>query len=447
MGLPAERQDPPIVTSRRPWAKLLIAASLAVFGVALVGMLNGAEPFASWFFVFAWWSYIFFLDGATYLRRGSSILLDRPRGFLYLVPWSTAFWLFFELANLQLANWYYAGLPVSAVSRWVGIFVSFATVLPGIFETMDFLSTFRIAERTRCNPEKWRVTENRCRWMTVLGVAFLLLPLLFPRYCFPLIWGATALLLEPYLAKRRETSLWSHLAAGRLAVPLRILLAGAICGLCWESWNFWASAKWIYTVPFFEELKLFEMPVLGFLGFPPFALECYTFARFLVAKGWIPEWETDLPRRVVNRRKQFSWALAATLLCLPAIFLVDRFLVRSTAPQVVELRSLDANQVERFDALGIRTGAQLASALGDGRSFEFMGDGESESLAVELQLSRHALMGHRGVEWLASVGVNSVDELAELNGEELLHELLSKGNGPDPLPSPPEVRHWVRKAK
>jgi hypothetical protein len=139
--------------------------------------------------------------------------------------------------------------------------------------------------------------------------------------------------------------------------------------------------------------------------------------------------------------------LAATLLCLPAIFLVDRFLVRSTAPQVVELRSLDANQVERFDALGIRTGAQLASALGDGRSFEFMGDGESESLAVELQLSRHALMGHRGVEWLASVGVNSVDELAELNGEELLHELLSKGNGPDPLPSPPEVRHWVRKAK
>jgi hypothetical protein len=31
-------------------------------------------------------------------------------------------------------------------------------------------------------------------------------------------------------------------------------------------------------------VKLFEMPVLGFLGFPPFALECflmYRFVRFL----------------------------------------------------------------------------------------------------------------------------------------------------------------------
>ena len=447
MGLPAEIQDPLPTPSRRQLAWLLIACSLAVFGLALAGMLRGQEPFASWFFVFAWWSYIFFLDGATYLRRGSSILIDRPRGFLYLVPWSAAFWLFFEIANLQLANWYYAGLPVDTLSRWLGIFVSFATVLPGVFETTDFLSTFRIAERARCNPETWRVTRNRCQWMILFGVAFLALPMLFPRYFFPLIWGATALLLEPYLAKRGETSLWSHMAAGRPAVPLRILLAGAICGLCWESWNFWASAKWIYTVPFFEEVKLFEMPLLGFLGFPPFALECYTFARFLVAKGWIPEWETDLPRRVVNRRRQLSWALAATLLCIPAIFLVDRFLVRSTAPQVAEFKSLDADQVHKFESLSIRSAAQLAGALGEGQTFEFLGEGQQAQLTTELHLARHALMGHRGVEWLASVNVHSLEVLAQLDGEELLRKLLLEGNGPAPLPSPPEVRHWVRRAK
>jgi hypothetical protein len=28
-------------------------------------------------------------------------------------------------------------------------------------------------------------------------------------------------------------------------------------------------------------VKIFEMPVLGYLGFPPFALECYAMWHFL----------------------------------------------------------------------------------------------------------------------------------------------------------------------
>ncbi|KPK87066.1 hypothetical protein AMJ80_12745 [bacterium SM23_31] len=55
----------------------------------------------------------------------------------------------------------------------------------------------------------------------------------------------------------------------------RLLLTGLICGLLWEFWNYWAAVKWIYTVPYFPEYKFFEMPVAGYLGFPPFAVECY----------------------------------------------------------------------------------------------------------------------------------------------------------------------------
>ncbi len=55
-----------------------------------------------------------------------------------------------------------------------------------------------------------------------------------------------------------------------------LLIAGALCGFLWEMWNFRAGAKWIYTVPYVGFLKVFEMPLLGFLGFPPFAVECYT---------------------------------------------------------------------------------------------------------------------------------------------------------------------------
>jgi hypothetical protein len=62
--------------------------------------------------------------------------------------------------------------------------------------------------------------------------------------------------------------------------------AGMICGLLWEFWNFWTKSKWIYTVPFVGDIKLFEMPILGFLGFAPFALECYVMYNFVCCLGW-----------------------------------------------------------------------------------------------------------------------------------------------------------------
>lgn len=406
MEIPVHSQDliegPP---PRRGEARALVAVSALVFVLALVGLFGRVEPFTSWFFVFAWWSYIFALDGLTYLRRGSSILLSRPRAFFLLLPWSTAFWLFFELVNLRLENWYYVGLPEAALGRYIGIFVSFATVLPGIFETADFLGTFGVGERLRCDPERWRVTHRRGQWMTVIGGLFLVLPLAFPRYCYPLIWGATFFLLEPWLARRNQTSLWSHFAAGRPGLPLRMFLAGAICGLCWESWNFWASAKWIYTVPFFEELKLFEMPVLGFLGFPPFALECYTFARFLVAFGLVPEWEPNLARRCVSRRRQRGWALVAALVSLPAILAVDVYLVRST----------------KANAEDFATDSQY-------------------------ELARLALMGERGVEWLASVEIETVEDLAGCDSLDVVRDLQERGAGPGISPRPAEIRYWVRQA-
>ena len=43
-----------------------------------------------------------------------------------------------------------------------------------------------------------------------------------------------------------------------------------------------------HTVPYFGNVKIFEMPVLGYLGFPPFAIECwamYIFFRSLLTRS------------------------------------------------------------------------------------------------------------------------------------------------------------------
>ncbi len=296
--------------------------------------------------------------------------------------------------------------------------------------------------------QRARLSRHGCprRALTTLGWLFLALPLLFPRYAFPLIWGATALLLEPWLAKRGETSLWSHLATGRPGTLLRLLVAGAICGLCWESWNFWANAKWIYTVPFFEELKLFEMPLLGFLGFPAFALECYTFSRALVAAGLCPEWDPSLARRVASPRRQLTWAAAAVLASLPALWIVDRMIVRSTAVQLAELGALAPADADALRAAGLRNGHELERALESWDRGELLAPETLAAVAQELELAHMARMGARGVSWLTSVGVDGIDELELQNPQRLAWLLLTKGAGPAPEPTRAEVRYWVRAA-
>ena len=41
-----------------------------------------------------------------------------------------------------------------------------------------------------------------------------------------------------------------------------------------------ALPKWYYTVPFFNFGKIFEMPILGYLGYIPFAWELYALYHF-----------------------------------------------------------------------------------------------------------------------------------------------------------------------
>src|SRR6266566_768525 len=56
---------------------------------------------------------------------------------------------------------------------------------------------------------------------------------------------------------------------------------GFVCGWLWEFWNYWAAAKWHYIFPMFQQWKIFEMPIPGYLEFLPFALEC--FAMYVTA--------------------------------------------------------------------------------------------------------------------------------------------------------------------
>ena len=194
-------------------------------------------------------------------------------GIWWLFEWYNAprFWR--GGADLAGLWWQYHGLEPDPFLRRVGYDWAFATILPALFLTATVLraSVFR---GLRVRP--WRPRRGLLRLSVATGAVCVALPLLVVSpWLVPLVWLGWALLLEPLNARAGRPSWLADLARGDASRLAALLASGAVCGVLWEFWNYWATARWTYTVPYLGGVKLFEMPVLGYLGFPPFALECY----------------------------------------------------------------------------------------------------------------------------------------------------------------------------
>lgn len=259
-------------------AGMQMTAAVIVWFVTIWGRLLGAEPFTSWLYLFAWWPLIFFLDGFLWRRRGWSGIWHRPVEFLRLGFFSVTVWLIFEVYNLWLLNWRYVGVEPRVWLRWPGYALAFATVLPGILFTAEALKTKGLGQKLSGRPRCFTLWP--LLWLG-LGVVCLILPLMSPRYAFPLIWLGFFFLLDPLLDLMTGDSLTRRFLAGERQWHLCLVLSGLLCGLWWELWNHPSPAKWVYTLPALNFGKIFEMPVLGYLGFLPFALECGVMYDFL----------------------------------------------------------------------------------------------------------------------------------------------------------------------
>jgi len=168
-----------------------------------------------------------------------------------------------------------------------------------------------------------------------------------------------ALLLEPWNRRHASRSFLRDLQAGQAGPLARTLLAGLLCGLLWELWNFWARAKWIYTVPGLGGLKLFEMPLLGFFGFPPFTVECLVVVRFLSAV-----WTRGIRHgRTARRLVAAGLGLAAAVLTLVIFRAADAVTVESFYVPVERLDVLSPLSRERLAGAGLGRPDDVLKAL------------------------------------------------------------------------------------
>ncbi|QDU66598.1 hypothetical protein [Engelhardtia mirabilis] len=450
---PTEHEPPPAAGPR--WA---MRGGLLLALVGAVGLALGVEPFRTYFYAFVWWGWIAAASGWTQARAGRSLLFTRPRAFGLLTLWSVTFWLLFEVLNIALDNWYYVGSMPTLAGRLLGMTVCFATVLPGVFVTRDCIAAlgFAAGARLRARP----IGAGASRNLALCGVLFTALPLIWPTYFYPLVWGATFFLGEAFLVHRGQRGLIVCLAAGDPRPALQLLAAGFVTGGLWESWNFFAGAKWMYTVPFFEHLKLFEMPLLGFLGFPPFALECYSFACILVALGLCPPFDEgfdaeDAARTTTTRAT--LGALAAAVLAVPMMFATDAEVVRGTRALVSEMKSLPSGSQTALTRAGYTDVRDLLAVIhGDHAptAWSSLPPQLRAAAESEMELMNTALMGARGVAWLDAISVENAHELAALDWRRVVSlagsatpvaQSLLRRYGPAPYDR--EVRNWVRAAR
>ena len=416
-------------------------------------LLKKVDPFYSWFYCFAWWSYILTVDAVIYRLKGNSLILNRTKEFFLMIPWSIFIWLILEAANLSLKNWYYINLPHSIVERWLGYAIAYGTVLPGLFETTELLEVLGVFRNSKI--KKTTISSGGHSVLMFLGILCQSSSLLIPEYCFPLIWVGFILLLEPFNYRFGGRSLLRDLEDGNPRKIYLLLIAGLICGFLWELWNFWALSRWVYTVPFFDKVKGFEMPLLGFLGFPPFAVQAYVMYNFISLLRSKRGWEESTHR--LNREKRtrpLTSVLTVILIGSFSILIfrqIDAKTVDSYYSRLEDAYWIEPQYQKELPKVGIATLEDLESKTRDRK--------ETDELALRLLVPKELLiqwvekaylvqlkgLGVENLRLLEGVGIDSISALAKEDPERLYGKI--EQDLPGRVPRKAKIRIWVREAR
>jgi hypothetical protein len=247
-----------------------------VIGVILVGL----SWIAAWgpFGVFSehsffplWLGYILTINGLSQVLFKRSLLESMGWSFLLLFVISIPLWWFFEGMNAIVQNWHYHfAQPISAMRYFIQASIDFSTVVPAVLSASFFLA-LGLQKFGRDWPN-WRpnVTDAGLAGSVLLGLGCYSL--------LPLFWITPILILEPVAFSIGYPSLIADFQRNGWMRLFSIMAATVITGFFWEMWNYYSLPKWTYTIPYVGFWKLFEMPLLGYFGYPFFGIIIFSYA-------------------------------------------------------------------------------------------------------------------------------------------------------------------------
>jgi len=285
--------DKTIISARQNNFLSLICRTYGFFGLflilfAILAATRDIPYFNIWVTPIGWFGYIFFLDWMVFKIKNQSLILSRTKEFLWMLPISVLLWCLFEWHNLYFKNWEYLGIPETWWLKYPGLFLAFSTILPAMIETNEWLKAQRVISFDFTLKDLKKPSTLHLTLEIMFGILLILICCLWANeYTGPLVWIGYLFVFAPLNYLLGIGGILRDRGEGNIRETITLCLTGVICGIVWEFLNFWADAKWVYHVPYFENIRVFEMPLLGFLGFIPFAilfLEMYSF----LLKGVIP---------------------------------------------------------------------------------------------------------------------------------------------------------------
>ena len=269
---------------RRPPSKaiLLLGSAITVFFWWIAW--SKEIPASQYAFFPLWCGYILAINGLSESLYGDSLLKRLGRDFLILFIASAPFWWFFEMLNKFVSNWHYVlNRPISDTRHIIESTIDFTIVLPAVMSTIYFVKIVFRDQGLRFEGRPFSLQKERVSLFAAIGLIGLGLVILFPTLAFPLVWIAPIFLLESISAAFVYPSMLQKLHNGNYTIIASISAATLSNGIVWELWNYYSSPKWLYTIPYVGFLKVFEMPILGYLGYPFFGMIVYNFVLLLYA--------------------------------------------------------------------------------------------------------------------------------------------------------------------
>ena len=163
-------------------------------------------------------------------------------------------------------------------------------MLPLSFVFYELFNSMRIFKNRYTQGPKIVFSELFKTILIIICLLGLLGAGLFPNAMFFSLWLCPAILIGLVLDK---LGIWTPLRSigqGNWRPTLVFALTYLAAGLCLECENYFsgthlgrevtftmAPAYWQYNLPYVNDFHLFEMPILGFLGYLPFSLYCWLY--------------------------------------------------------------------------------------------------------------------------------------------------------------------------
>ncbi len=235
-----------------------------------------------WAFFPLWLGFCLTVDGLVYLRKGTSLIKRSVRKYILLFVISAPVWWLFELFNSFTHNWIYDGKQYfTDLQFFILASISFSTVIPAVFEASELAGTFKWIRDLKPY-RKLKPSDKVTGWFIFLGILTLVLELLFPKVFYPFIWITVYFLVEPVNIKMNNRNLLMYTGDGNWKPVVALWIGCLICAFFWEMWNYYSYPKWNYYLPMVNFLHVFEMPLLGYIGYLPFSLELFAVYHLII---------------------------------------------------------------------------------------------------------------------------------------------------------------------